>query len=421
MAGFNNLVLSAVAGLAVARLFEALFPDTWWAILGAGILSGLAVSRVLARWGPLRWGPWFHGIAWMVVAAIALFVSAPIGLLLIAGIAVSTIGRALARVRRPTSVAELLRSPIPWALFTFYTLVGLAYAAIPPVSFPRAVVATSAGDRVGGLLARSVSDVYLVTCTALADATSTNERVVRISGADVKGLTLGGAEDVVDSGNRPSIIALAMTGLGIDAAPPTLFRLDLRARRATCAGAVPTSVSIGSEDPALGSGAIAGPAPPGGRASDGEPPIEQTTPTPIARLARRYQPTVEVAVADRFWPVSVGAVMQDIGAGGQRTCLVTAPSPACTTATSTARLVPAAGHSSDYLRFPPGLDNKPIDQFEVVRGGDSPSRPGRCTTGSPIPVCWTHGRRRRSTSITPGRSRRASGRRPRATRGCHRG
>jgi hypothetical protein len=371
VAGFNNLVLSAVAGLAVARLVEVLFPHTWWAILLVWLATFLVVRWLLSRWGPLRWGPRWHGLAWLLVAAAALFVTAPVGLLIIAGVAVATMGRALARVKRPGSFAEFVRSPLPWVLFTFYLLVGLAYYATPPVTFQRAVVATPTGDRIGGFLGRSGADVYIVTCTPLADATSTNERVVRISGASATGLTLGGLEDRIDSGERPSIAALATRALGIDAHPPTLFRVDLRARRASCAGAPPPSLTNASADPALGTGAIVGPSNPDGRAHDGEPPIEQTTPARIAQLARRYQPTVELTVADRFWPVSVGAVLHDIGSNGEPTCLVSGGSPACIPVSSLSSLDPSTSQPSDYLRFPAPLRNDPSNQFEAFERGQS--------------------------------------------------
>ncbi|MBV9004949.1 MAG: hypothetical protein JO181_09850 [Solirubrobacterales bacterium] len=369
VAGFNNLLLSTVVGLAVARLVERLFPHTWWAILAVWVVASFVMSRVLARWGPLRWGPWAHGLAWLFVTAAAIFVTAPVGLLLIAGIVVSSFGRVLARVRRPQTFTELLRSPLPWALLTFYTLVGLAYYATPPVSFQRAVVTTPSGYRVGGFLSRSGGDVYLVTCTPLADATSTDERVVRISAGDVRGLVIGGSDDQIDSGERPSLAALATGALGVDAHPPTLFRVDLRARRGTCAGALPSSLTVGTEDPALGTGAIIGPAPAGGRASDGEPPIQDTTPAPIARLARLYQPTLEVSVADRFWPVSVGAVLKDVGSNGGRTCLVSGMSPTCLPVSSLASLIPAGSQSTDYLRYPAGLQNDPTNQFEAFERG----------------------------------------------------
>jgi hypothetical protein len=370
VAGFNNLVLSAVGGVAVARLMEFLF-QTWWAILLVWLIAGWLIHRLLARWGPLHWGPLAHGLAWLFVGLVALFVSAPIGLLVIAGAAVSTLGRILARVSRPQSWAQFLRSPLPWALFTFYLLVGLAFYATPPVLFQRAVVATTTGDRVGGYLSRSPGSVFLVMCTPLADATSTGERVVQIDATDVRGLSLGGPSDRLDSGARPSLAALATRALGIDAHPPTVFRVDLRARQGTCAGAPPESLSVGTEDPALGAGAIAGPAPPGGRAHDAEQPIEQTTPAAITRLARLYQPTVEVTVADRFWPVSVGAVLSDAGASGGRTCLVSSGFPGCARVSSLSSLVPAASHTADYLRYPAGLHNDPTNQFLAFERGQS--------------------------------------------------
>ena len=65
---------------------------------------------------------------------------------------------------------------------------------------------------------------------------------------------------------------------------------------------------------------IAGPAPPGGVAHDGEEPVQVTSPQ-IAAFAKRFEPTLLVTVADRFWPVSVDALLQDVGSDGQHTCL----------------------------------------------------------------------------------------------------
>ena len=371
VAGFNNIVLATVVGLAAVRVVESLFTYAWLAVLAVGVAAALLTWWVLVRFGPLRWRLRTHFVAWVVAAAAALFVSAAVGLLIVGAIAVATLGRMLARMPRPRSVAGLLRSPLLWALFTFYVFVALAYVASPPVTFPRAVVRTTAGTQVGGLLARSGEDVYLVTCTPLADATSTSERVVRIAGANVQDLTIGGPEDNVDSGQRPSLAALAMTALGVDFRPPTLLKLDPRLRQPTCAGAEPATLAVGNEDPQLGSGAIVGPAPPGGQAHDGELPIQDTTPAAIAQLARRYQPTLEVTVADRFWPVSVGALLEDIGANGQRTCLVSGTSTACKQATSLTSLNPAGSSVTDYLRFPAALKNDPTNQFEAfVRGQD---------------------------------------------------
>jgi hypothetical protein len=373
VAGFNSLVLSVVLGLVAARLIELLFPGASWAILLAWVVVFLIAHALLTRWGPLRWPAWAHGLSWVLVVLVALFVGAPLGLLLIAGLAVATIGRPLARVNPPRSFADLLRSPLPWALFTFYTLVGLAFAATPPVSFQRAVVQTLSGERVGGFLTRDVTGLYMITCTPLADATSTNERVVFVNAPQIKQVTLGG-EMRLDSGQRPSLASFAMEALGINAHPPTWFSGDLRARRAACIGGPPKGLTIGREDPALGAGAIIGPAPPGGQAHDGEPPIEQQkTPAAIARLARLYQPTLEVTVADRFWPVSVGAVLADFNLdNGHRTdvCHVSRPI-SCTPLLSLGDLNPGSSTSSDYLRFPASLENDPANQFQAFENGQS--------------------------------------------------
>jgi hypothetical protein len=160
--------------------------------------------------------------------------------------------------------------------------------------------------------------------------------------------------------------------------PRALLLPNLRARRPTCAGAPPAKLSHGREDLALGAGAIVGPAPPGGRAVNGEPPIEQTADPRIARLARRYQPTVELTVADRFWPVSVAAALADIGTSADRTCMVSAASSGCVPVQS----VPAGGQPTDYLRFPTSRDplasalsQNPASQFRAFEAGQ------RTTTG----------------------------------------
>ena len=373
VAGFNTVVLAVVAGLLAARFIEWLFPDAWWAILLAGFAAAAAVYLALSRWGPLKWPAWAHAVAWVLVAVTALFVTAPLGLLLIAGLTVSTLGRPLARTHPPDSLAGLLRSPLPWALFTFYGLVGLAFYAVPPVSFSRVVVSTTGGGvRMGAFLSRAEGGLYMATCTPLADATSINERVVFIDSGQIKQTTVGG-QLRLDSGQRPSLVAFLMQAAGINAHPPTWFRADLRARRAACAGGPPAGLTIGTAAPALGPGVISGPAPAGGQAHDGETPVERTTPAAIARLARLYQPTIETAVADRFWPVSVGAVLHDVNpATNQRTDLCHVATPiACANVTSLASLVPSSSRPSDYLRFPAALRNDPSDQFRSFENGQS--------------------------------------------------
>jgi hypothetical protein len=294
-------------------------------------------------------------------------------MLVLTGVAISTFGRAVARLERPTSTSHFLRSPLPWVLLTIYALIGLAYYAIPPVAFPRVVLATTAGERIGGYLAAGAGGTYVVTCTSLADATSIGERIVLVPAATIERTTLGGEPDRLDSGERPSLAALAFRALDIDAHPPTLIRADLRARRATCAGAGPEIVSRGTLALELGAGAIAGRAPPGGRARDGEAPIEQdkTTPPAVAALARALQPTLEVTVADRNWPVSVGAVLHDVAPNGTRTCLhrVGVTQPRCPP--TEADLAPVGSTRDDYLQYPAPLSNDPTGQFQAFEAGQS--------------------------------------------------
>ena len=154
---------------------------------------------------------------------------------------------------------------------------------------------------------------------------------------------------------------------------PALVVPNLHERRPTCAGAPPQRLSVGTEDPSFGTGAIVGPAPAGGRALDGEPPIEQTTDAADRAVGSSLQPTIEVTVADRFWPVSVGGVLADIGPDGTRPCLVLSASPRqCRPITS----VPASGQPTDYLRFPTtanvkasALTANPAAQFRAFEAG----------------------------------------------------
>jgi hypothetical protein len=378
VAGFNLIVLSAVVGLSVSKVVERIFPTLWVVIVAFFLVGALAAWR-LATWGPLRWGVRGHGLALVFVSAVALLSTAPVGVLILASVAIARLGTVIARLEKPTSAAGFLRSPLPWALFTLYVLVALAYVAQPPVTFTRAVITTASGSQTGGYLARTSDGVYLITCQGLADATSRHERAVLIPAADIKSTTLSSGYYRLDSGNRPSLATLALNTFGINAHPPTWFRVELRDRRSTCGGTLPA----GSVEKTLGAGVLVGPAPPGGQASGGEPPIEQTTPPALAELARRFQPTVEVTVADRFWPVSVASVLEDRGAagygrlhGGHRgTCLV--HQGQCVHSPPTlADLTPVGAGGSDYLDYPATLDHgDPTAQFQAfIRGQGLPER-----------------------------------------------
>jgi hypothetical protein len=375
VAGFNVMVTAAVVALSVSRIVELV--ATEWVVLVAFFAVAILVAVRLASIGPLAFGALGHRAALVLALAVAFFASAPIGVLVLTSIAIARLGRVIARLERPTSAAGFLRSPLLWAFLTIYLLVALAYVAQPPVSFTRAVIVTPSGPHTGGYLARTSDGVYLITCQGLANATSTHERAGLIPAADVKSTTLGGQPYRLDSGSRPSLATLVFRALGIDAHPPTWFRVDLRARRATCGGEIPP----GTADKALGPGVLVGPEPPGGRASGGEPPIDQTTPA-LADLAHRYQPTIEVTEADRFWPVSVASVLQDRGTltfgllhGGHRgTCLVRQGT--CVVSPPTLNDLVPGGASTDYLDYPASLDRgDPTGEFQAfVRGQGLPEQ-----------------------------------------------
>ncbi|HEX7290007.1 MAG TPA: hypothetical protein VF250_02665 [Conexibacter sp.] len=375
VAGFNVLVLAALFGLAVARVVELILPN-WAAIVAFFVVATLAVWR-LATWGPLHLRS--HVAAIVLAIAVAFLAAAPIGVLVIASVAIALLGRRIARLERPRSAVAFLRSPLLWGLLAVYVLVGLAFAAQPPVSFTRAVVETSAGRQVGGYLGRTADGVYLATCTGLANATSRSERAVLVPADAIERTTLSSEHYTFDTGDRPSLATIALRALGIDEHFDSVFHADLRSRESTC------DAELAPDEPgdALGGGALVGPAPPGGRASGGEATIAETSAPALAALARRYQPTLEVTVADRFWPVSVANVLQSRGSfgyglrhGGQRaTCLMRGGS--CVASPPTlADLTPAEASEDDYLDYPATLGHgDPTAQFSAfLRGQRTPLR-----------------------------------------------
>jgi hypothetical protein len=282
-------------------------------------------SAEKARADTKRWRPVHVGL-WLLVALASLFASAPVGVLLITGVILTGCGRALSRLPRPDSALALARSRLMWALLGIALLLGVAYNAMGPVGFPRVTVATAGGELTGGYVARGGTGVDIVTCTALADATSTDARLRFIPAADIRDVQVGGGSAYFDSGTRPSLARLALHAVGIGADPPTWFTAALRARQPPCAGTGPAAAPPGVADPALGPGVVTGPAPPLGQATDGETPV-QADPrvgASVAALARRYQPTLLVTAADRNWPVSVNAYLDELGADGGVVCLVVA-------------------------------------------------------------------------------------------------
>ncbi len=398
IAGFDVGVIAATFALALARVVktpidQAFPPGPWWDLLLPWALLTALFAFGLARLGPLWGNRVFHAALWVVVIAVALVSSAPIGLLVLTWAAVAWLGRTLGKVRsrqgrgmlptdHPRHVSFAL-SPLPWIMLTIYGLVGVAYYGLPPVTFSQTTVTTPGGVRVvGGYLARNSAGVYLVSCTPLADATSTNERVSVIPAADIKAMTTSTTPFVVDSGLRPSLPTVLLHTIGIEASTPAWIRPETRTIRPTCAGSSLPVSSVGYLAPSLGAGVIAGPAPPGARAADGEAPIEQTS-SGIAALARRFQPTVLVTVADPFWPVSVGALLADRGPNGQVTCLhqaghVTCPANPETTMND---LAAAGSRPDDFLQYPvsPPLTTEPGPQLAAFLRGQQ-ARPGGLPT-----------------------------------------
>jgi hypothetical protein len=375
IAGFNVGVLSVTIGLVGARFVKPLIdqwqPGHWWALLVPWALLSIVAAALLGSVNPLRGGRVVHTILWLLTGFVAMLCSAPLGLLLLTWMGIATFGRWYGKRPLPSSAFEFLRSPLPWLLLTVYALVGLAYSAMPPVSFSRTTVQTTSGTRQGGYLARNGSGMYLVSCTPLANATSIDNRTEFLAADAIKSVSTVSAQFTLDSGYRPSLPTLALHAFGIDTATPTWIRPELRERLAPCAGERPPSPSTGYEVPRLGSEVFVGPAPPAGRARDGEPPIEQTTPA-IAELAKRFQPTVLVSDTDPFWPVSVGALLEDIGNNGQPTCLHRQSVDGCAVAHPSLSDLSLQGSTpSDYLQFPstPALSRTPEAQLEAFLRG----------------------------------------------------
>jgi hypothetical protein len=352
LAGVNLAVLCGVVTAIVVTTVDRVLISSLWVLVPLGLVAFFGMYKLLTDWGPLKVGPRTHASIWLVVALIAALVTTlPLGLLILVGVGISTLGRVVARTELPRKPSEFLRSPLPWMMIVVYTIVGAAYYAVPPVPFQRDVLFTASGERVAGYLAGTGSGTYVVTCEALADATAYEPRVVFVPASQASHSKLGGSTYYVDSGDRPSLATLGERLLGVSIRLPVPLGTGLRPTEPTCGGSGPTKLSHGFMDPALGEGVIAGPAPVGGRAVSGEEPIEQTTPA-IAGLAREMQPILEVSVADENWPVSVGALLADRGPDGTVSCLHEQQAPKLVCPVSLTTLSRSRGDSADYLQYP---------------------------------------------------------------------
>ncbi len=352
LAGFNIAVLCGVVSAIVVTTVDRILTISLWVLVPLGLVVFLGMYKLLTDWGPLKAGHRAHAGVWVLVALIAaVFTTLPLGLLILIGVAISTLGRVVARTELPRTPSRFLRSPLPWLLVGMYTVVGAAYYAVPPVPFQRAQFSTASGQRVAGYLAGTGSGTYVVTCDALANATAFDPRVTFVPSSQILRSRLGGSTYYLDSGDRPSLATLVERLLGVSVRLPVPVGAGLRPTEPTCAGAGPRTLSHGFEDPVLGAGVIGGPAPPAGQAVDGDPPIEQTTPS-IAHLARELQPILEVSVADENWAVSVGALLADRGPGGGVACLHETQAPSVICPATLKLLSRSRGDSADYLQYP---------------------------------------------------------------------
>ena len=398
IAGFNVGVLAVAIGLVVGRLakapIEQLWPGHWWALFAPWAVCSIVVARLLALVNPLKHGRVVHALLWLVVAAVAMVSSAPLGLLVLTWMGIGTLGRLYGGRALPASTFAFLRSPLPWALLTIYALMALCYSATPPVSFSQTIVDTTAGKRLGGYVGRTGSGVYLAYCTPLADATSYEDRVQLIPASAVRSATATGVDYTLDTGYRPSLPTLALQAFGIDTHTVAWIRPELKERGAPCAGTPPPRPNTGLAAPGLGPGVYAGPAPANGVARDGEQPIEKTAAHAprIAALARRLQPTVLTSVTDPFWPLSLGALLEDLASNGRRPCVHRNGSRrpcASGVPTTVADLDPRTSTPEDFLEYPvtPPLTYEPTKQLEAFlrgqRGRETPLPSPRATLADP--------------------------------------
>ncbi len=384
VAGFNILIVAGLIAIAAGRIASLFVTKAYqtgadWLAVVVGVVVFAVAWFVLTKVGPLL-KPGAHILVWLAVVLAALFASAPVGVLLLTGALVATAGRRIAKWQRPQTLAGFARSKVVWLVLAICGLLGVAYSAMGPVGLPRVVVGTPSGDLVGGYVGRSSEGVDIATCTALADATSTDTRLRLVPTRLVDSVLVGGGTAYLDTGARPSLGRLALHAIGIGADPPTLFNATLRSPQPTCAGTGPPATPPGIADPQLGPGVVAGPAPPHGRALDGEAPVgpDGHLTAATAALALRYQPTVLVTAADRNWPVSVNAVLAERGANGEAVCLHpprgTAGAPLCH---PTAAQLTSQSHG--YLQLPATLGSHPGPdaQFRAFVAGMGQSLPQR--------------------------------------------
>lgn len=392
LAGVNTVAIAALVALVPARIADERLPELTGIVVLVWAASFLLLYLLLLYAGPRLWRARLGTALWGLLVVGALLVSAPLGILVLATAFLGTFGRVLARQERPQTIRELVRSPLPWALLATVLMVSLAYAAVPPVSFPTVVLATSTGQQRGGYVGRTGTGVYVASCrTSQTEGVSTGGQVTFVPAGAVRSLTFAAQPYRFDSGKRPSLLTLAFHAAGGEGETTTLLNADLRGLGQTCDGAGTEGVS---NDPGLGAGVLVGSGPASGRADDGERPIQETSPRLIAALARRYQPTLLVTIADRNWPVSLEAVLAERGVEDSTACLIEANravAPKC--GVTGAALAYTGASSADYLQLPTKLelDSTPAGQFEAFMRGQeiTPGNPSRWLTDPAVLKPWS--------------------------------
>ncbi|MEA2642624.1 MAG: hypothetical protein QOF51_4018, partial [Chloroflexota bacterium] len=364
VAGINVLAIATVLGLTIASLIEAVVDSSEfvWIFVGLWALAAAGLVAVSAKLVDER----VHLAVAIGAGIVALFLQPGLALLLVSAVVTAAFGRAILKTRWTRTLGTFLRSPLPWALAVVYAVVGLAFSATPPVTFPRATVLTASGQRVGGLVARTGDGAYLATCSPSTRNFSFDERVAVIKSDDIKQLTLGGDPYMLDSGRRPSVLGLLQQAFGAERGMKPLVTVKLRSERPVCDAA--ERAGAGANE-GLGQGVLKGPALIEGKSTKDEPLVADRTPPALAKLALKYQPTVLTTIADRFWPTSVSSVLAEVGADGKRVCL--SEGTPCSLHHPTLGDLGPSGKADDYLDLPERLRGDPTAQFLAFTRGQS--------------------------------------------------
>jgi hypothetical protein len=238
VAGYFVLVLAAAVALVVTAVLQTPMKQAWpratWLPDVGFFVILFCYAFFLAWFGPLYGNRFFRWVIVAVTVGVALFVAAPVGILVIVLFVSGLGGLYLARVEPPRGFAGFLSSPLPWMVVLVYTLVGLAAVVDPPVYFQETRISMSAEQLAGGYVTRTSDGVYLVTCRASRTGSgnvSTQEHVTLIPSAEIRRVVLTGRRYIVDDGTRRSLASLLLGFGGLTDAPLAISTVGERSRR----------------------------------------------------------------------------------------------------------------------------------------------------------------------------------------------